>query len=112
MSSKTDPRLPETPLRAWRKSSGKSFASLAREVGVTRRTILRIASGAPATPKVAVKLSMATGLAATLFSPAYGAAVALERASTLERLDRLLDALAKMDEMRAAVLAEVAREVG
>lgn len=112
MSARTDPRLPETPLRAWRKSSGKSYAQLAREVGCGRRTILRIAAGRPATARVALALGRATGLPATVFTAVHVAQVAEERVGRLTKVERLLEHVQEFARVRDAILAEIAKEVG
>lgn len=112
MSSRPDPRLPETPLRTWRKSSGRSYAWLAIAAGCSLRTVMRVAAGRPAVPRVALALGRVTGLPATVFTAVHVAQAAEARVERLSKLDRLLEHVAKIEQVRDAILGEVAKEVG
>lgn len=57
----------DTPLRRWRRRSGRSFAELSRVTGVHRITVHRAASGKRVSGKVARKLARETGIAIEVF---------------------------------------------
>jgi hypothetical protein len=52
----------ETPLRRWRKRTGKPFSWLVRASGCSRRTVFRAASGESINGRSALALSRATGI--------------------------------------------------
>lgn len=62
MSAHSDPRLPETALRRWRRASGMSFAELARRIGRSTRTVLRLAAGGAPSAATAQAIRRATGV--------------------------------------------------
>lgn len=114
MSARTDPRLPETPLRAWRKTSGpgKTYAWLAEKAGCSERTVMRVAAGRPATPRVAMALAHLTDLPATFFTGVYLAEARAIRVEKAARLAQLVEALEDLNATRAKLLRSVAKEVG
>lgn len=62
MAPRPNPTLERTPLREWRERTGRTYAELAEQIGVNRRTVMWIAAGRPPTPHVAVKVAKATGI--------------------------------------------------
>lgn len=88
MTNRTDPTLPETPLRAWRKTSTAcSYAELARRVGCSRRTILSAAAGRPVSREHAIAIRRETGIS---LDRLLGDAVAAQRDPREESVRDLL----------------------
>jgi transcriptional regulator with XRE-family HTH domain len=52
----------QTPLRRWRRRTGRSFADLARCAGVHRITVHRAAAGKPMSGRVARAIARETGI--------------------------------------------------